>query len=83
MTIRQAENRQMPGVQGPWEKGSMVSAKQSSTERRGEQKVKQIHTWIFLLGFEEHLIAKIFLAKELKKKKLEDRMQNMLEFLSR
>lgn len=44
-------------------KGSLVSAEQSSTWRRREQKVKQIHTWIFLLVFEEPLIARIFLAK--------------------
>ena len=44
-------------------KGSLVSAEQSSTWRRREQKVKQRHTWIFLLVFEEQLIARIFLAK--------------------
>ena len=51
-------------------KGSVVSAEQSSTWRRREQKVKQRHTWIFLLVFEEQLIARIFLAKNWKKKKV-------------
>jgi len=45
-------------------KGSLVSAEQSSTWRRREQKVKQ----------RKQLIARIFLAKNWKKKKLEDRM---------
>lgn len=60
------------------ERGALVSTGQFSTERSRAQKGTQIHTWIFLLVFEEHLIAKISSAKNWKKK-LEDRMWNMLE----
>lgn len=44
-------------------RGPPVSSEQYPTDGSREQKVRQIHAWLFLLVFEEHLIAKIFLAK--------------------
>lgn len=63
----------MPGTQRPTQQGGHRVSRATAYSKEQKTEGEANAPLVIFVGFEEHLIAKIFLAKNWKKK-LEDRM---------